>query len=113
MIKNPLTLAPDIRPDRTRRKVLPIISIFVVAPMLVPILMDVVAIGYGQWCAMMDIPSAVRTPTLDAIGERVEAVREECWYHISSRFQRVPWNPRVVMPIAVAVMIVAMVMLRL
>ena len=41
MVKNPITLAPDIRPDRPRRKVLPIISIFVVAPLLVPIIMDV------------------------------------------------------------------------
>ena len=113
MVKNPITLAPDIRPDRPRRKVLPIISIFVVAPLLVPIIMDVLALGYGQWCEMLGIPASVRTPTLDMIGERIGAIRDECWYHISSRFQRVPWNPRVVLPIAVAVMVVAMVMLRL
>ncbi len=53
------------------------------------------------------------TPTLDAIGERVAAVREDLWYHVSSRFNRVPWNPRVVLPIAVVVMLLAMVMLRI
>ncbi len=113
MVKNPITLAPDIRPDRPRRRVLPIISIFVVAPLLAPVIMDVVALCYGQWCEMLGTPVDVRTPTLDAIGERVDAVREDLWYHVSSRFQRVPWNPRIVLPIAVAVMLLAMVMLRL
>ena len=113
MAKNPITLAPDLRPDRPRRKLLPILSIFVVAPLLVPIVMEAVALCYGQWCEMLGSPIAVRTPTLDAIGERVDAVREDFWYHVSSRFQRVPWNPRVVLPIAVTVMVLAMVMLRL
>ena len=113
MAKNPITLAPDLRPHRPRRKVLPILSIFVAAPLLVPIIMDAVALCYGQWCDVLGTPIAVRTPTLDAIGERLASVHEDLWYHISSRFQRVPWNPRVVLPIAVLVMILAMVMLRL
>jgi hypothetical protein len=113
MSKNPIMLAPDIRPDRPRRKVLPIISIFVVAPLLAPIIMDAVALCYGRWCELLGTPAAVRTPTLDAISERIGTIREECWYHVSSRFQRVPWNPRIVLPVAVAVMVLAMVMLRL
>jgi hypothetical protein len=113
MAKNPITLAPDLRSDRPRRRVLPILSLFVVAPLLAPILVEVVALGYGQWCEILGTPTAVRTPTLDAIGERIGAVHEEILYHVSSRFQRVPWNPRIVLPLAVAVMALAMVMLRL
>ena len=113
MSKNPIPLAPDVRPDRPRRKVLPILSIFVVAPLLAPIIMDTLALCYGQWCEVLGSRTNVRTPTLDAIGDRVDAVREDLWYHVSSRFQRVPWNPRVVLPIAVTVMVLAMMMLRL
>jgi hypothetical protein len=113
MSKNSITLAPDLRPDRHRRRLLPILSLFVTVPLLVPVIMDAVALCYGQWRGILGTPTDVRTPTLDAIGERIEEVREDLWYHISSRFNRVPWNPRVVLSIAVVVMIMAMVMLRL
>jgi hypothetical protein len=113
MPKNSITLAPDIRPDRRRRRLLPILSLFVTVPLLVPVIMDAVALCYGQWREILGTPTDVRTPTLDAIGERIEEVREDLWYHVSCRFNRVPWNPRVVLPVAVVVMLMAMVMLRL
>lgn len=112
MAKNLLTLAPDIRSDRPRRKVLPMLSLFVAIPLLAPLFIDAVALCYGQWCDMLGIPSTVRTPTLDAIGERVAEVREDIRYHVTSRFQRVPWNPRVVVPVSVVIMLLAMMMLR-
>jgi len=112
MAKTPLTLAPDLKPDRPRRKWLPILSLFVTIPLLAPILRDAVALCYGQWREMLGTPTDVRTPALDAIGERVGEVREDLRYHVSSRFQRVPWNPRVVLPIIVLVMLLAMWILR-
>ncbi len=113
MVKNPIPLAPDVCREPRRRRLIPIISLFVAATMVAPVFVDAVALCYAQWCEMLGTPVSVRTPTLDAIGERVESVRSECWYHVSSRFQRVPWNPRVVLPIAIVVMAVAMIMLRL
>ncbi len=113
MVKNPIPLAPEICREPRRRKLLPIISLFVVAPLLAPVVKDAIVLCYAQWCEMLGTPVSVRTPTLDAIGERIESVRSECWYHVSSRFQRVPWNPRVVLPIAIVIMAVAMIMLRL
>jgi hypothetical protein len=113
MAKNPITLAPDLKPDLPRRGVRPVLSLFVAAPLLAPIVMDAVVLCYGQWREILGTPVTVRTPTLDAIGERIGPIREDLWYHISSRFHRVPWNPRVVMSIALVVMILAMVMLRL
>lgn len=113
MSKTPITLAPDIQPELPRRRLLPILSIVVTAPLLAPVIMDGVALCYGRWREVLGSPTDVRTPTFDAIGERIDAVREDLWYHVSSRFNRVPWNPRVVLSIAVVVMIVAMVMLRI
>ena len=113
MAKNTLPLAPDLRPDRPRSRLLPIASIFVLAPVLAPLLMEAVSLCYGQWCEILGTPVTVRTPILNAIIDRIESVREDLWYKVSSRFQRVPWNPRVVLPIIALVMVVAMVMLRL
>jgi hypothetical protein len=113
MSKNAITLAPDLRPDRPRRRLLPILLLLLTVPLLVPVIMDTVALYYSQWREILGDPTAVRTPTLDAIGERIGEVREDLWYQVSSRFNRVPWNPQVVLSVAVVVMVAAMVMLRL
>lgn len=112
MMKNQLTLASDLGSDRPRRKVLPILSLFVAIPLLAPVVIDAVALCYGQWCDMLGTPSSVRTPTLDAIGEKVAGIREDVRYHVTSHFQRVPWDPRVVLSVSVVVMVLAMMMLR-
>ena len=112
MSKQTITLAPDLRPDRPRRKLLPILLLSIAVVLLAPLLIDAVALCYGQWGEMLGTPTAVQTPTLDAIGEQVAEIREDVRYHFLSRFHRVPWDPRVVLPVAVLVMLLAMVMLR-
>jgi hypothetical protein len=113
MAKNTIPLAPDIRPDRPRCRVLPIASICVLASVLAPLLLEAVWLCYGQWSEILGKPVTIRTPMLNAISEQIESVRADLWYHVSSRFQRVPWDPKVVLPIIALVMVVAMVMLRL
>jgi hypothetical protein len=113
MAKNTIPLAPSLKPDRPRSRVPQIVSIFVLAPLLTPLIVELVALCYGQWSEIFGRPVAVKTPILTAMGEQVESIREDVWYHVGSRFQRVPWNPRVVLPIIALVMIVAVVMLRL
>ena len=113
MAKNTIPLAPDIRPDRPRSRLLPIASIFVIAPVLAPLVMEAVSLCYGQWCEILGTPVTVRTPILEAISERIESVRTELCYHVSSRFQRVPWNPKVVLPVIALIMVIAMLMLRI
>ena len=111
-MKNLLTLAPDLGSDRPRRRVLPILSLFVAVLLLAPIVVDAVALCYGQWCDMLGVRCSVHTPTFDAIGEGVAEVREDVRYHVTSHFQRVPWNPRVVLPVSLIIMLLAMTMLR-
>ncbi len=113
MAKNTIPLAPNIQPDRPKYRMLPIASIFVMAPVLAPLIMEAVSLCYGQWSEILGQPVTIRTPILDALSERIESVREDLWYHVSSRFQRVPWNPKVVLPVIALVMVVAIVMLRL
>jgi hypothetical protein len=112
MPKNPITLAPDLRPDR-RRKALPIVSIFVLAPLIAPLVMEAAALCYAQWCTALGTQAEVRTPIIDSIQEGIESVRDDLWSVLSARFQRVPWSPKVVLPVAAVIMAVAMVMLRL
>lgn len=114
MSKQVIVLAPDVRPDRRRRlRALPILSLFVAASLLAPIIIDAASLCYGQWREMLGDPVPVRTPALDAIGERVAEVREEFRYQFVRRFHQVPWDHRVVLGISVVVMVVAVLMLRL
>ena len=92
---------------------MPIASLFVAVPLLAPIVIDAVAICYARWCDLLGAPIVVRTPALDAIAERIAEAREEVRYRALCFFRRVPWNPCVVLPIAVAIMILAALMLRL
>src|SRR5579883_285800 len=110
MPKNPITLAPDLRPNRRRSKVLPIASIFVVAPLLIPLLLETAALCYGQWCMVFGTSAPPRTPMLDSIHERIESARDELWSAASARFQRVPWNPKVVLTIAAVITTLGMLM---
>jgi hypothetical protein len=113
MAKIPIPLAPDLKPDRRRATLLPIISIVVMAPLLAPLILEAAALCYCRWRAVMGTPVDVRTPVLDSIEERIESVRSDLWNALSARFQRVPWSPKVVLPIATLIMALAMVMLRL
>ena len=113
MVKNPITLAPDLRPDRRTSKVLPIAAIFVLAPLLAPMILEAASLCHAQWSAALGNPARVRTPILDSIEEEIESVRDDLWSAISARFQRVPWNPKIVLPIAAVIMAVGMAMLRL
>lgn len=113
MPKQTVTLAPDIRPDRRRSRMLPIASLFVTVPLLAPVFIDAVALCYAQWSELLGTPVAVRTPTLDAIDERLTEIRQDLWMRVSSRFHRVPWNPYVVLAVAVVLMSLGSLMLRL
>ena len=113
MSKNPITLAPDLRPYRRSSKVLPIAAILLLAPLLAPMMMEAAALCYAQWCTALGASASARTPIMDSIEEGIESVRDDLWSVLSARFQRVPWNPKIVLPVAAVIMAVGMMMLRL
>jgi hypothetical protein len=112
MAKNPIPLAPDVRPTRRRSRLLPIAALLILIPLMSPLILEVLSLCYAQWNEMLDTPVAVRTPILDSISERLEAVREDLRFWVLAGFDRVPWNPNVVLPVLVVVMAVGVMMLR-
>lgn len=113
MPKTPITLAPDLIADAPRRwKLRPILATSALALLLAPVVLDAVMLCYGQWRDLLGRPVDVRTPTLDAIADRTADAREWLWYHASSGFHRVPWDPGVVLAVAVGVMVLSMMMIR-
>jgi hypothetical protein len=112
MEKNPIPLAPDFQPERRRSRLLPIAAIFVFIPLISPLIVEAASLGYAQWREILGTPVTVRTPILDAIGERIEAGRQELRSDISSSFDRVSWDLRIVLPLIMMAIVIAMMMLR-
>ncbi|MGP0062650.1 MAG: hypothetical protein ACLQGP_03470 [Isosphaeraceae bacterium] len=112
MAKTPITLAPDLHPDRRRSRLLPIAAMFVSIILTTPVLVEVASLCYAQWSEILGTPVSVRTPILDAFCDRVEAFRQNLGFRVYSYFQQVPWDPKVVLPTIAVVMAIAMMMLR-
>jgi hypothetical protein len=84
----------------------------VLIPLTSPLILEVVSLCYGQWTEILGTPVVVRTPIMDSISERLEAAREDLRFWVLAGFDRVPWNPNVVLPVLVVVMAVGVMMLR-
>jgi hypothetical protein len=112
MAKNPIPLTPDVRPDRRRSRLLPVAALLILISLMSPLILEAMSLCYAHWNEMLDTPVVVRTPIMDSISERLEAVREDLRFRLSSGFDRVPWNPNVVLPVLVVVMAVGVMMLR-
>jgi hypothetical protein len=113
MFKHTLPLAPESEPNQPRFRILLIVSILALATVLTPLIVESLSLCYGQWCEILGTRVTIRTPTLDAVRDGIETVRQDFSDHVSSRFQRVPWDPKVVLPLIALVMVVAIALLRL
>ncbi len=112
MDKNPIPLAPDFEPDRRRSRLLPIAAILILIPLISPLILEAVSLCYAQWREILGTPVAVRTPVLDAIGERIDAGRRELRSGILSCFDRVSWDLSIVLPFLMVAVFIAVMMLR-
>jgi len=71
-----------------------------------------VSLCIGQWRQVMGTETEVRTPILDSVGDGLQAAHQSMSNWLSPQFQRVPWNPAYVLPIAAVVTVLGMIMLR-
>jgi hypothetical protein len=112
MPKNTISLAYDLTSKPRRFRVLPIAVLLFLGLALSPVLSEEVLLCYAQWCEIIDKPVVVRTPILDSCYDRFQTARNDLWNEIMPIFQRVPWNPQVVIVVGVLVMALSMVLLR-
>jgi hypothetical protein len=112
MSKKTITLAPAQKPDRPQARLAAICLCCALGALTAPLIAEGVALCYAGWCDILDRPVVVRTPVLDSIGEHYQNARDDIRNAVSPYFQRVPWNPRIVLAAATVIMGLAMVMLR-
>ena len=112
MEKKTIQLAPDLRPDRQRSRLLPMISMLMLLLLLSPLILETGYFCYGQWREIVGSPVTVRTPILDSLCEKLQDVREEISSKTTSYFDQLSWRGEIVLPLLAVAMVIAMGMLR-
>jgi hypothetical protein len=112
MLKLPIPIAHEISPEHHRSKVLWAAFIVAACVVLAGPGMEVASLCYGQWCQILDKDSDTRTPILDSVQDGVQTAHQSVWSWISPYFERVPWHPSVVLPIAAVVTLLGIMLMK-
>ena len=103
----------DSLQEERRRSRLPLIVVGLILLVgLGPLALEGGAICMANWKEYMGVSADVRTPVLDGIQDRMHDLSDTFWIEITPWFRRLPWDPKMVLPAASVVMVVAMLMLR-
>jgi hypothetical protein len=102
----------DLSPVRPESKLIRIVSILVLGIALATLIKESAAICHGQWCQFLGSDAEVQTPIFVSLQDGVVTAHSSIWNSMAPWFQRVPWNPSIVLPIAVVVMVFGMAMLK-
>jgi hypothetical protein len=79
---------------------------------LAPLAVDGVALVYSQWCDVMNKSTDVRTPVFDLIGNGLQYARGLLTESLGSTFGRALGDPLIALPVALALIVVAIASLR-
>jgi len=97
-------------PPRPRWAKIVLIALLVAG--LVPLGLDGMSICLGHWKEYLGMRSEITTPTLDRVAECLHDLDTALWAKVAPWFYSLPWEPGVVLPVAIIVMALAMLMLR-
>jgi hypothetical protein len=106
------TVARKDRPEGLGAKVRRIAWLVLLGLLLAMPAAEGVSICIGQWRTVMGINTEVRTPILNRISDELEVAHESMRNWFKPHFQRLPWSPTYVLPIAAVVTVLGMMMLR-
>jgi len=77
-----------------------------------PLALEGIALCTSTWKEFLGIADNVKTPVLDGVQDSLNDMRDFCWTQITPWLRSMPWDPKIVLPIAAFVMVMAMLMLR-
>ncbi|QEH34300.1 hypothetical protein OJF2_28360 [Aquisphaera giovannonii] len=101
--------SPD---DRPRRRWPRALAAVVVLAALSPLMLEGMSLCLGGWREVFGVSTSVSTPILDSVRDEVDDLRVQFRVQVEPWFQRVPWDPKMVLPAAAVVMAGSMLLLR-
>jgi hypothetical protein len=84
----------------------------VLAVVVVPFLIEAVAVGVAQWAEVIGTRIVVQTPLLNWCGSRLDDCRQLIGELVSDQSRDISWEPGFVLPILAVFIIIAMLMMR-
>jgi hypothetical protein len=112
MAKSPISIAYDIPPARPRSSRWRIGTIFILAIVIVPLVVEGAALCYGQWCSITGSSTRVSTPVMDMVLNAFLETKYVLEDLLSPSFKRVFREPRVAIPVALVLIVCGMMLLR-
>ncbi|WP_165220239.1 hypothetical protein [Aquisphaera insulae] len=99
----------DVRP---RRRWPLVVAAMILLLGLGPLLLEGASVCLGGWKEVFGVSSTVRTPVFDSLQETVNDLRVQLRTEVAPWFSRIPWDPKMVLPVGALIMAVSMFMLR-
>jgi hypothetical protein len=112
MAKSPISIAYDIPPARPNSSRWRIGTIFALALIIVPVVVETSALCYGQWRSIMGSSTHVSTPVMDAVSNAFVETKYVFDDHFSVTLTRVFKEPGVAIPVALVLIGCGILLLR-
>jgi len=112
MRKLALQLGDDIHQEKRPSKLPLVLMSLILLIGLGPLALEGVGVCLSMWKELFGVSNNVRTPVLDGVQERLQDLSDTIWLQITPFFHSMPWDPKLVLPAAAIVMVLAMLMLR-
>ena len=77
-----------------------------------PLALEGSALLVGTWKEFLGVNCNVKTPLLDSLQDNLNDMNGEVMREVRHWFSSMPWDPKLVLPTAAVVMVLAMLMLR-
>jgi hypothetical protein len=105
-------LGSETENDQPRAKWPAVLMALILLLGLGPLALEGLVLCIGTWKEFLGISGNVKTPSLDAVQDSLNSMKDVFWSQITPWFRSMPWDPKMVLPTAAVVMVVAMLMLR-
>ncbi len=77
-----------------------------------PLALEGTTLLVGVWKEFLGVSCDVKTPLLDSVQDNLNDLNGEVMRQMRHWFSSMPWDPKMVLPAAAVVMVLAMLMLR-
>jgi len=105
-------LGSEIQVEHHRSKWPSVLMALILLLGLGPLALEGIALCVGTWKEFLGVSGNVKTPVLDGVQDSLNDMSDIFWSQITPWFRSMPWDPKMVLPVAAVVMVMAMLMLR-
>jgi hypothetical protein len=105
-------LGNEIEAEHHRSKWPAVVMVLILLLGLGPLALEGIALSVGTWKEFLGSGDTVKTPLLDGVQDSLKDMKDIFWSQVTPWFRSMSADPKMVLPAAAIVMVMAMLMLR-